>query len=216
MASRNNLRRRWWLVLLELICAFAGGVAAGGFYSDVRPTLCSDVPCDTFNIRVWAIENQIRQGNGSPRYLALGDSITEAAALSEICGCRPINAGIYGATVETFDKLGRRLADLAQPDFIIVALGTNDALRHRAEGFKTRISTLVDSLKLWPVLVVPLPPGGGVKDYTQYNATIEALQVTKTKALERVETTDGVHLTATSYVPWKDSIVNAASKMICP
>ena len=164
MILRNNSRHRSWLIFLGLVDAFAVGVVAGIFYSHASPTLCSDVPCDRFNIRVWAIENIIRQDEKSPRYLAIGDSITEGAALPDICGRRPINAGIVGATVETFDKLGRRLADLAQPDFIIVALGTNDALNHRAKGFQVRLSALINSLKPWPVIVVPLPPGQGVKD----------------------------------------------------
>lgn len=215
MAFRNNPRHRSWLILFGLVDAFVVGIVAGIFYSHASPTLCSGIPCDHFNIRVWVIENIIRQGDRSPKYLAIGDSITEGAALPDICGRRPINAGIVGATVETFDKLGRRLADLAQPDFIIVALGTNDALMHRAEGFQTRIFALISSLKLWPVIVVPLPSSDGVNDVAQFNATIEALQITKTKPLEHIETTDGVHLTVASYVAWKDSIVSAASKTIC-
>jgi hypothetical protein len=216
MILRNNSRHRPWLIFLCLADAFAVGVVAGIFYSHANPTLCSDVPCDRFNIRVWAIENIIQQDEKSPRYLAIGDSITEGAALPDICGRRPINAGIVGATVETFDKLGRRLADLAQPDFIIVALGTNDALNHRTKGFQVRLFDLINSLKPWRVIVVPLPPGQGVKDVAQFNVAIEALQVTKTKALEHIETVDGVHLTAASYFAWKDSIVSAVSKAICP
>jgi lysophospholipase L1-like esterase len=218
MAFRSNPRRRSWLIFLGLVDAFVVGVAVGVGASIFYPKvgLCSDVPCDRFNVRVWAIENIISQGDRSPRYLAIGDSITEVAALPDICGRRPINAGIGGATVETFEKLGRRLADLAQPDFIVVALGTNDAVRHRADGFQARLSALISSLNLWPVIVVPLPPGQNVKDVKQFNAAIEALQVTKTKTLERVETTDGVHLTAASYTAWKGSIVSAASKAICP
>jgi hypothetical protein len=216
MAFKSNPRHRSWIIFLGLVDAFVVGIVAGIFYSHASQTLCSDVPCDRFNIRVWAIENIIRQGDRSPRYLAIGDSITEGAALPDICGRRPINAGIVGATVETFEKLGPLLAKLAQPDFIIVALGTNDALQHRTEGFQARLSDLISSLKLWPVIAVPLPPGQNVKDIVRFNAAIEALQVTKTRTLELIETTDGVHLTAASYVAWKDSIVSAASKLICP
>jgi hypothetical protein len=213
MGLKSIPGRRKWLIILGLVDAFVIGVAAGIFYS--RPALCFDVPCDRLNIRVWAIENIIRQGEGSPRYLAIGDSITEAAALPEICGRRPINAGIVGATVKTFDNFGRHLADLAQPDFIIVAVGTNDAL-HGVAGFQERLSALISSLKQWPVIAIPLPPGHGVKEVAKFNAAIEALEVTQAKPLERIETTDGVHLTAASYVAWKDSIVSAASKAICP
>ena len=205
--------RRTWLIGLGLVNAFLVGAAAGIFYS--RPTLCSDVPCERFAMRGWAIENAIQQGDKAPRYLAIGDSITEGALLPEICGRRPINAGIIGATVKTFERLGPRLADMAQPDFIILALGTNDALRS-VRGFPEQLAALVGALKRWPVIVVPLPPGEDVKDAAAFNAAIAALQVPKAKPLDRVETTDGIHLTPAAYAAWKDSIVAAASGAICP
>jgi len=209
----GRISRRTWLIGLGLANAFLIGAAGGVFYS--RPTSCSDVPCERFAMRGWAIENAISQGDGTPRYLAIGDSITEGALLPDICGRRPINAGIIGATVKTFEKLGPRLADMAKPDFIIVALGTNDAL-HSVSGFPERLSALVASLKQWPVIVVPLPPGEDVQDAAAFNAAIATLQVPKAKPLDRVETTDGIHLTTADYAAWKDSIVAAASGAICP
>jgi len=206
-------RRRTWLIGLGLANAFLIGAAAGIFYS--RPPSCSDVPCERFVMRGWAIENAIRQGDGTPRYLAIGDSITEGALLPEICGRRPINAGIIGATVKTFEKLGPRLAAMAQPDFIILALGTNDAL-HSVSGFPEKLAALIASLKQWPVIVVPLPPGEDVNDVATFNAAIAALAVPKAKPLERVETTDGIHLTTADYAAWKASIVAAASAAVCP
>src|SRR5581483_5503432 len=205
--------RRTWLIALGLVNAFLIGAVAGIYYT--RPTLCADIPCERFEMRGWAIENVIAQGEGTPRYLAIGDSITEGALLPEICGRRPINAGIIGATVKTFEKLGPRLADISKPDFIIVALGTNDALQS-ASGFPERLGELINALKPRPVIVVPLPPGEDVKDAALFNAAIAALQVPKAKPLERVETTDGIHLTPAAYVAWRESIIAAASSAVCP
>jgi lysophospholipase L1-like esterase len=218
MTFRTNPRHRSWIIFLSLVDAFVVGIAVGIISSILYPhvRLCSDVPCDHFNARVWAIENIVSQKGTLPRYLAIGDSITEAAALPNICGRSAINAGIAGATIRTFDRLARYLADLAQPDFIVMALGTNDALQNRADVFQERLSTLVRSLNLWPVILVPLPPGQGVKNVNLFNAAIDSMQVIKVPALDNVETTDGVHLTALAYVAWKDSIASAASKAICP
>src|ERR1700760_1308160 len=120
--------------------------------------LCFDVPCDHYNARMPAIESIISQSAEGPSYLFIGDSHVERADLPTICGRHPINAGIGWATVTTFEHHARRLADQAKPDFILVALGTNDALRGQLSGFRERFSALLASLSGWPVLVVPVPP----------------------------------------------------------
>jgi GDSL-like Lipase/Acylhydrolase family len=181
---------------------------------DLQP-LCSDVLCLHFYARMWSIEYAIRRRGADPVYLAIGDSITEGAELASLCGRKPINAGIGGATVETFATHARRLADLAKPDFIIVALGGNDALRGRESGFRERMTALLASLAAWPVLVVPLPPGPGVKDAAKFNIVIEGLDATKAKPLDHVETTDGIHLTPAAYGSWRKSIADALPKSYC-
>lgn len=214
--------RRAILLLGSLVCLVAVvGVVTAKLYppfkwalQDVQP-LCSDVLCLHFYARMWAIAYAIRKRGADPVYLAIGDSITEGADLAYLCGRKPINAGIGGATVETFATQARRLADLAKPDFVIVALGGNDALRGRECGFQERMTALLASLAPWPVLVVPLPPGPGVKDVAKFNTVIAGLDATKAKPLDRVETTDGIHLTPAAYVGWQKSIADALPKSFC-
>jgi hypothetical protein len=178
--------------------------------------LCSDVTCVHLYVRMWNIKSAIRQKGEEPVYLAIGDSITERADLAYLCGRKPINAGIGGATVETFATRARRLVNLARPDFVIVALGGNDAFLGRENGFQERITALLASLAPWPVLVVPLPPGPSVKDKAaKFNAVIASLDATKAKPLDRVETTDGTHLTPAAYVGWQKSIADALPKSFC-
>jgi lysophospholipase L1-like esterase len=178
--------------------------------------VCANVPCAHFGARMAVIENVIAQHRSTPTYLAIGDSITERADLPTLCGFWPINAGISWATVETFMPHARRLADLAKPKFVIVALGTNDALMNEGDAFKGRIGALLASLADWPVIVVPLPPGSGVKEAAKFNAVIAAMDATSAAPLPSVETVDGVHLTAAAYVEWKEKIADAASKSMCP
>ncbi len=207
-------------LILFLLCAAAAAlvvVTLRSRFEGARTALCSDVPCAHFNARIAAIESRIRDTRSAPTYLAIGDSITERADLPPLCGYEPINAGIGWATVETFETQARRLADLANPKFIIVALGTNNALRNKEDGFKDRMTALIASLAKWPVIVVPLPLGPRVTDAGKLNAVIAELPAIRARPLRTTETTeDGIHLAAASYVEWKKTIADAVPKSICP
>jgi lysophospholipase L1-like esterase len=181
-----------------------------------RTELCNDVPCAHFNARLMAIESHIAQNQAKHVYLAIGDSITELADLPNICGRRPINAGIGGATSTTFIGLGRRLSDLSKPDFVIIALGTNDAIHGRIGIFKDRMIKLIDSLYPLPVLLVPLPPSRSVPSVSAFNAVISILPEPKANPLISVENvSDGIHLSATDYKQWKASISDASMATVC-
>ena len=210
------------IISCMLLGAFVSGVVAAKMHSRLawaragQPALCFDVPCAQFGIRLSAIESIISQLPPGPKYLAVGDSITEMADLPVICGRRPINAGISWATTGTFHTHGRRLAELAKPDFVVLALGTNDAVRLKDNGFRVRFTALLTSLAAWPVIVVPLPPGRIVPDVQQYNASIvEAGKPMASPLLSVENTPDGVHLTSSDYVAWKASIITAAERTVC-
>jgi len=177
--------------------------------------LCFDVPCDHYNGRMPAIESIIAQSADTPSYLFIGDSHVERADLPEICGRHPINAGIGWATVSTFERHARRLADQARPNFILVSLGTNDALRGQFSSFRESLSTLLTSLSGWPVLLVPVPPSPRLGDADKFNAVIASLPFAHAKPLESVSAPDGLHLSKESYSDWKKSILDAAQSSIC-
>jgi lysophospholipase L1-like esterase len=163
-----------------------------------------------------AIESHVAQNHDEHVYLAIGDSITELADLPTICGRRPINAGIGGATSATFVKLGRRLSDLSKPDFVIIALGTNDAIQGRIDGFKDRMINLIESLHPLPVLIVPLPPSRSVPSVGTFNEVISSLPEPKANSLSSVgNISDGIHLSATDYKQWKASISYASMATVC-
>jgi lysophospholipase L1-like esterase len=147
--------------------------------------------------------------------LAIGDSITEFAELERICGRKPLNAGIGWATSETFEVHGARLAALSKPDFIIVAVGTNDATRKKTD-FRDRMTKLLTSLKEYPVVVVPLPGGDGVANADDYNSVLQQFEH-RAEPLASVKTTDdGIHLAPSAYPAWKASIKEAAERLVCP
>ena len=121
-----------------------------------------------------------------------------------------------GQTSTTFVKLGRRLSDLSKPDFVIIALGTNDAIHGRIEGFKDRMINLIESLHPLPVLIVPLPPSRSVPSVGTFNAVISSLPDPKANSLSSVgNISDGIHLSATDYKQWTASISNASMATVC-
>jgi lysophospholipase L1-like esterase len=177
--------------------------------------LCFDVPCPHYIARMQAIESTIGQRSGGPLYLAIGDSITEFAKLGSICGREPVNAGIGWATSETFQMHGARLAAKLKPDFIVVALGTNDATRGKA-NFREHMTALLASLKDYPVILVPIPGGPGVTKATEYNETLKQFSPLAQAITAFESTDDGVHLAPSAYPIWKQSINTAVERLVCP
>jgi hypothetical protein len=147
--------------------------------------------------------------------LAIGDSITESAELERLCGRKPLNAGIGWATSETFERHGARLAALSKPDFIIVALGTNDAIRNKTD-FREHMITLLASLKEYPIIVVPLPGGHGVADAGEYNAVLKQFEHLAEPLASVESADDGVHLAPSTYTSWKASIKDAVERFMYP
>jgi lysophospholipase L1-like esterase len=202
--------------LIVLLSVIAGLVAARlETRRRLGSSLCSDVPCPHFIARMAAIESVIAQQSGDPVYLAIGDSITEFAELQPICGRKPLNAGIGWATSETFETHGSRLAALSKPDFIVVALGTNDATR-RKTGFRERMSNLLGSLRDYPLVVIPLPGGPGVTNAAEYNAALSQFGPLAEPLTSIKTTDDGVHLAPSTYPLWKASIKDAVERLVCP
>ena len=211
-----------WLKI-SLVVLLAGSVGALGAEVDVwrklrdplKGPLCFDVPCPHYTARMAAIESVIAQHSGGPLYLAIGDSLTEFAELGSICGREPINAGIGWATSETFQKHGARLAAALKPDFIVVALGTNDATRGKAD-FRENMTALLASLKDYPVVLIPIPGGPGVTKAAEYNATLKQFSPLAQPITAFESTDDGVHLAPSAYPKWKQSIRIAAERFVCP
>jgi hypothetical protein len=206
-----------------LVVLLAGSIGALGAKVDswrklrdpLNGPLCFDVPCPHYIARMAAIESVIAQHSGGPVYLAIGDSITEFAELESICGRKPINAGIGWATSETFQTHGARLAAVLKPDFIVAALGTNDATRGKA-NFREHMAALLVSLKNYPVVLVPIPGGPGVTKATEYNATLKQFSPLAQPISAFESTDDGVHLAPSAYPMWKQRIRIAAERLMCP
>jgi hypothetical protein len=216
MSGRKALYLTMALVVAVLIGAVGGKLHSRYKFKQLSDYQeCNDVPCWHLAVRLQAIASVISQRNGIPSYLLIGDSITEFADLPEICGRKPINAGIGFATTATFKDEARRLAEQARPDFVLVALGTNDAQRGRLDGFRDRYKNLISSLADWKVIAVPVPPSPKVPNTDLFNREIAALAVPTVAHMGRANTLDGVHLSAASYIEWKQLLVDSAAAFAC-
>lgn len=178
---------------------------------------CEKAACSHVDIRRFAIESQIKQMSG-PTYLVIGDSITEAAALRPVCRRAPINAGIGGATVPTFASLARQYALSTKPDLIILALGTNDSFHGSTAFFAASYTSLLRSLSDWPVAIVPIPAGEKVPAAGDFNAVLRALAAERkllvVPDVQRLTTTDGIHLTPQAYAEWRERLEQAARTVL--
>jgi hypothetical protein len=207
---------RWASVFGLLFISALAGIATARLevFCKLGATLCSDVPCPHFITRVNAIESIIGQQSGGPIYLAIGDSLTEFAELPPICGRKPINAGIGWATSETFETLGSKLTGLSKPDFIIVALGTNDATRKKS-GFRAQMTKLIASLSGYPLVLIPIPGGPGVTSAAEYNSALMGLAPIAPTSRPLENTSDGVHLAPSAYPAWISTIKDGAERHVC-
>jgi lysophospholipase L1-like esterase len=168
--------------------------------------------------------------------IILGDSITEASTLPrELCGHPIVNAGLNGAS--TASDLGTWLAEAldGRAAGIVVALGTNDALKAvSAQSFEANYAALLGLLaQVTGHLAVMAIPGIDVRGRMTaemqaeamgridgFNAALPALAAKAGAAfiplppMQVPHTIDGVHLNATGYAAW-DKAVLAGVSTIC-
>jgi lysophospholipase L1-like esterase len=112
--------------------------------------------------QVRVLMRQMRQLNGKPFIVVIGDSITEAAPLPDaVCGIAIINAGIGGSRTSNFIPFAEELAHF-KPALIVVALGINDTSLRIKTAFKEGYQVLLNSLPKVPVVLASLTP----VDYT--------------------------------------------------
>jgi lysophospholipase L1-like esterase len=200
-------------IIAAILMVGAAGEKHGRSVGRAQATIagtCYDVLCRPLVFRLAEIEKRINDTEGKPRYLALGDSVTAFADLPNLCGREPINAGIIGATTETFSAFGRMLTELAKPDLVIVELGTNDALQHHLDGYADRLHNLIGSLGNTRIILIAVAPENSVPDAASFNEAMANPALPMAKPVADNVSTDGVHLTQDGYRQWDDNLRDVA------
>ena len=102
----------------------------------------------------------------------------------------------------------RAVADALKPDFVVLALGTNDVLSQGRLGPYEQLASSLAGHRLVavPVHEMPKAPQPAVREA---NARI-AKAVPRTAQGIVAATTDGIHLTAEDYARWLAAIERAA------
>ena len=89
---------------------------------------CGNVPCGYVQLRLAVIDQMAASHRRVPVYLVIGDSLTEIGRWRTMCGREPVAAGISGARSDTWLPHAKAVADALKPEFVVLALGTNDVL----------------------------------------------------------------------------------------
>jgi len=171
-------------------------------------TTCANVPCTYLRIRLAVIDQMIAARSRTPAYLVIGDSLTEIGRWPTLCGHDPVPAGISGARTDTWLPYAKAVADSLKPEFVVLALGTNDVLTQGRLGPYEQLASSLSGYRLVgvPVHEMPTVPQEAVREA---NRRIRKAATHAAEAIVAV-TTDGVHLTAQDYARWFGAIDKTA------
>jgi lysophospholipase L1-like esterase len=198
--------RHLGLIAAVLASALAGAVAAK--LHTRWGAMCANVPCVSLQGRLAVVEQMVAARPAGPVYLVVGDSLTEIGRWPGLCGREPVAAGISGARSDTWLPHAKAVADALKPDFVVLALGTNDVLSQGRLGPYEQLAASLAGHRLIavPVHGMPKAPEQAVREA---NARI-AKAVALTAAPIVATTTDGIHLTGEDYARWFAAIEKAA------
>jgi GDSL-like Lipase/Acylhydrolase family len=165
-----------------------------------------------FEVREFSIRAAL-QDSERP-IVVLGDSITEMARLPETIDGKPVvNAGIGGASIEDFQRVGPDLLQNAKPSLIAVALCTNEA---GSNTIRQAYAALLKKLKQFSprLLAVAVPPQDGadlINAQIKAAAESEGVPFLEMPLPEGSTLADRIHLNAAGYRKWTPAIVAAIS-----
>jgi lysophospholipase L1-like esterase len=199
--------RHLYLITAAIASALAGALAAK---SHTRwTTICANVPCGYLQFRLAVIDQMIAARSRAPAYLVIGDSLTEIGRWPTMCGHDPVSAGISGARSDTWLPHAKAIADTLKPEFVVLALGTNDVL---TQGRLGPYEQLASSLSAYWLIAVPVHemPTAPQEAVREANRRITKAAAHTAETIVAV-TTDGVHLTAEDYGRW----FGAIEKTVC-
>lgn len=168
-------------------------------------------------------ENLTSQASVTPKGLTLivGDSIVEQAFHRDLCGAPVFNAGISGAGLRDLAPLARTLSSILEPAWIILAIGTNDAVAGRpvpTAEWTREYERLLAALPADRVELVAIPQvepgkaGSGaidLADLAEKNRALQALAAGRGVAFApsaSIETRDGLHPTAAGAAAWRENV----------
>jgi lysophospholipase L1-like esterase len=194
--------------LIAVAAAALTGALAAKLHTRLT-TLCANVPCGYLQLRLSVIDQMVAARSRRPAYLVIGDSLTEIGRWRTMCGHEPVAAGISGARSDTWLPHAKAIADALKPEFVVLAVGTNDVLTQGRLGPYEQLASSLSGYRLVavPVHEMPRAPQEAVR---QANGRI-AKAVARTAETIVAVTTDGVHLAAEDYARW----FGAIDKMAC-
>ena len=147
--------------------------------------------------------------------IVFGDSVTELAQFSQICGRDALNAGVSTRRAGEMTRLVREVMAISDPDIVFIALGVNDAWRDAATSSEEFVAAMRELAQLARaketrvVLVEPSP----VHDSPAFDPALVEQRAREVRslglptaapirALDADLTHDGTHPNARGYAEW--------------
>ena len=194
-------------VIAAVVASSLGGAVVAKLHTR-WVTICANVPCSYLQGRLAVTDQAIASRPWAPAYLVIGDSITEIGRWPTMCGHDPVAAGISGARSDTWLPRAKAIADALKPEFVVLALGTNDLLSQGRLGPYEELAASLAGYRLVavPVHQMPTAPQAAVMEANRRIAKAAAQTAEPIVAV----TTDGVHLTAEDYARWFAAIEKTA------
>jgi hypothetical protein len=147
--------RHLYFITAVMASALAGALAAKLHTRWTK--ICANVPCGYLQLRLAAIDQMIAARSRAPAYLVIGDSLTEVGRWPTMCGHDPVSAGISGARSDTWLPHAKATADTLKPEFVVLALGTNDVLTQGRLGPYEQLASSLSDYRLVAVPVHEMP-----------------------------------------------------------
>ncbi|MDA9408553.1 SGNH/GDSL hydrolase family protein [Bradyrhizobium sp. CCBAU 45384] len=202
-----------------------------GIWLEQRLLSPRDLGNRRLDVRLFVIRDHLSQA-GDP-IVFIGDSITESASLpSSICGRPVVNAGIGGASVQSYPQIASELLEEMKASLVVIALGTNDASKAMPPNFREQYMQLVHLMQQHAAKIVlagPPPLGNGhLRTYfnedTLHRISGLIRDIAAENHFEYVDletalgadpaTIDGVHLWAGGYEPWRTAMSEAIERSL--
>lgn len=155
--------------------------------------------------------------------VVIGDSVTELAAISTICGKPALNAGVSGRQASGVEAVASAILKATKPDLVVIAVGKNDAWADNptpSDDFHASMRRIIDLAgDAQVVLVKPGKVANFGKADTFDNdrialvgdwlATLGPATVGPMTRLTRQTSDDGVHPNAAGYRQWFANLESA-------
>lgn len=157
--------------------------------------------------------------------LLIGDSLTDMQSLNALCGLQVFNGGVSGSRLRDWESHAAALAAALEPQLVVVALGTNDAIPGSDSDFaqwKAQYQELIRKLGDRHLILVAPPSLDGASNVRDQSVLEQIRGSIRSLASPRVsiaapsfagQTVDRIHPDLRGRRAWREAIEAACPQV---